>query len=167
VLNVHRKGKEVGLLYPERGYYPSSDEAGLGAIGRFFEGDATSEVGLKAGLRRDFWTAMRPDVDAMLPIIRQGDKVFGAAEGKLPAGMEGPLLAQALRGIVRQYVAHPPPATFRAISSPLVSWIWLGAIVVFGGGLLALWPAPDAARRRESARYAARVGRDVRPPVSA
>jgi hypothetical protein len=46
---------------------------------------------------------------------------------------------------------RPPAATFRMIASPLVSWIWLGAIVTFLGGLLAMWPAPDAARRRATA----------------
>jgi cytochrome c-type biogenesis protein CcmF len=67
--------------------------------------------------------------------------------------------ALGLTEVLRQ---QPPPGTFRLITSPLVSWIWLGAIIVFGGGLLALWPAPDAARRRASARAAARVAQDLR-----
>jgi cytochrome c-type biogenesis protein CcmF len=47
------------------------------------------------------------------------------------------------------------------ISSPLVTWIWLGGIIVFAGGLIALWPAPDAARRRATAGYAGRVAREL------
>jgi cytochrome c-type biogenesis protein CcmF len=44
--------------------------------------------------------------------------------------------------------------------SPLVTWIWLGALVVFAGGLIALWPAPAGSRRLAST-YAARVAREL------
>ena len=47
----------------------------------------------------------------------------------------------------------------------MVTWIWLGAIIVILGGLIALWPAPRGMTRRVSAAYAARVGRDVRTPT--
>jgi cytochrome c biogenesis factor len=43
----------------------------------------------------------------------------------------------------------------------MVAWIWIGALITFGGGIIALWPAPDAARRRASARAAARVAQDL------
>jgi cytochrome c-type biogenesis protein CcmF len=43
----------------------------------------------------------------------------------------------------------------------MVAWIWIGGIVVFGGGLVAMWPAPDAARRRVTAGYAARVAQEL------
>jgi cytochrome c-type biogenesis protein CcmF len=161
VVEVRRDGRHVTTLRPERGYFPSRDAAGLGAIGRFFEGEATSEIGLQAGLRRDVWTAMTPDIRALLPIIRQGDQVFAAAAGKLPPAAEAAALGTALRGLVDRYVANPPPATFRIITSPLVTWIWLGAIIVFGGALIALWPGGDAPGRRVRARYAARVAEDV------
>ena len=164
VVEVRRDGRPVATLRPERGYFPSRDEAGLGPLGRFFEGEATSEVGLQAGLRRDVWTAMTPDVRALLPIIREGDKIFAAAAGKISPAAEATALGTALRGLVDRYVADPPPATFRIITSPLVTWIWLGAIVVFGGALIALWPGTDAARRRAEARYAARVAEELRAP---
>ena len=54
----------------------------------------------------------------------------------------------------------PPPATFRIIVSPLVTWIWLGALIVFAGGLIALWPAP--ARRRAPPRAGAAPARVAR-----
>ena len=47
------------------------------------------------------------------------------------------------------------------IVSPLATWIWIGAIVTFLGGLIALWPAPATARRRVTAGYAARVAREL------
>jgi cytochrome c-type biogenesis protein CcmF len=161
VVDVRRDGRHVTTLRPERGYFPSLDSTGLGAIGRFFEGEATSEVGLKAGLRRDIWTAMTPDIRALLPDIREGDKVFAAAEGKLAPDAEAVALGAALKGLASRYTQNPPPATFRIITSPLVTWIWLGAIIVFGGAIIAMWPGTDSTRRRERARYSARVAEEL------
>jgi cytochrome c-type biogenesis protein CcmF len=161
VVQVSRDGRHVTTMRPERGYYPSQDEGALGPVGRFFEGEATSEIGLDAGLRRDVWAAMTPDIQRMLPTIEEGDRVFSAAAGKLTPQVQGQALGAALKGLVDKYVADRPAATFRVISSPLVTWIWIGAIVVFLGGLIALWPGPDAARRRMSARYAARVADEL------
>jgi cytochrome c-type biogenesis protein CcmF len=161
VVDVTRDGEKIVTLRPERGYFPSRDLAGLGPVGRFFEGEATSEVGLKAGLRRDLWTAMTPDIRTLMPTIEEGDRVFSAAAGTLAPEAEGRLLGAALNGIVAHYIASSPAATFRVITSPLVTWIWLGAIVVFLGGLIALWPGPDAARRRVSASYKARVAEEL------
>ncbi len=52
--------------------------------------------------------------------------------------------------LARAYLQHPPPAQFHLIVSPLVMWIWIGGLIVFGGGLIAIWPAPSAVRRRVS-----------------
>lgn len=161
IVNVTRDGRLVTTMRPERGYYPSRDIRGLGPVGRFFEGEATSEIGLDAGVLGDIWTAMTPDIRRLAPTIEEGDRVFAAAAGKLPAELEGQALGAALKGIVEKYLADRPQATFRVISSPLVTWIWIGSIVVFLGGLIALWPGPDAARRRVTARYAARVAEDL------
>jgi len=161
VVDVRRDGDKIVTLRPERSYFPSRDVEGLGPVGRFFEGEATSEIGLKAGIRRDLWAAMTPDIRQLLPTIEEGDRVFAAAAGKLAPELEGQALGAALSGIVKRYIASKPAATFRVISSPLVTWIWLGAIVVFLGGLIALWPGSDAARGRVAARYAARVAEDL------
>jgi cytochrome c-type biogenesis protein CcmF len=161
ILDVRRDGKKITTLRPERGYFPSRDQEGLGAIGRFFEGEATSEVGLKAGMRRDLWAAMTPDIRALLPSIEEGDRVFKSVAGKLPPQAEASALGAALTALTNRYVAGPPPATFRVITSPLVTWIWLGAIVVFFGALIAMWPGSDTARRRVTAAYAGRVAKDL------
>jgi cytochrome c-type biogenesis protein CcmF len=160
VLDVRKDGRRVTMLRPERGYYPSMDRTGLGPIGRFFEGEATSEVGMKAGLTRDLWTAMSPDIGRLRPIIDRGDDAFAKAEGKIPPAMEAALLGQAITGLVDRYRESPPPATFRLIGSPLVAWIWIGGLIVFAGGLIAMWPARTAVRR-ESAVLAARLARDL------
>ncbi|HYF25218.1 MAG TPA: heme lyase CcmF/NrfE family subunit [Baekduia sp.] len=157
---VSRDGERVGTLEPERGYYPSRDERGLGAVGRFFEGESTSEVAMDAGLQRDLWTAVSPDFDRLKPIIDEGDAVFAKATG-MPPAMRAQLLGQVLRGLSDRYVREGPPATFRVIVSPMVAWIWAGGLIVFGGGLLGLWPQGRTAPRPATARLRARVAQDL------
>ena len=40
-------------------------------------------------------------------------------------------------------------------------WIWIGGAIVFGGGLIALWPAPSTIRRRVAARERSRALRGL------
>ena len=49
---------------------------------------------------------------------------------------------QAIAGITARYVSHPWPVNFLLIVDPLVTWIWIGAIIIACGGLIALWPFP-------------------------
>jgi cytochrome c-type biogenesis protein CcmF len=160
VLEVRRDGKRVATLRPERGYYPSRDAA-LGAIGRYFEGESVSEVGMRAGLRRDVWTAVQPDIGQLRRLVEEGDRVFERAAASLDRADQATLLGIAITRLVQRYREQPPPATFRLIASPMVAWIWIGGLIVFAGGLIALWPAPDAALRRARAGYAARVAREL------
>jgi cytochrome c-type biogenesis protein CcmF len=130
-----------------------------------FDGEATSEVRMVAGLRRDFWSAVQPDINAsLLPRARRYDAALrkAMADGTLKTPTLQVVAFRRLLGdLVTRYANGSPPAMFRLISSPLVAWIWIGGIVVFGGGLIALWPAPDAARRRVTAGYAARVAQEL------
>jgi cytochrome c-type biogenesis protein CcmF len=116
---------------------------------------------MHATLLRDVWTAIQPDISTLRPIIDRGDKVFTDAAGKLTPQQEAVALGEAIRGLVDRYRTSAPPPTFRLIDSPLVTWIWIGGLIVFTGGLIALWPAPDARRRRVTAGYAARVAREL------
>src|SRR3989440_506249 len=59
VLDVSKGGRHVATLRPARNYYPG--DPSQGTVGQYIMGDATSEVGLKAGLTRDFWVAVQPD----------------------------------------------------------------------------------------------------------
>ena len=151
VLKAEGNGKEF-VLRPSRNYYPTLD-ASKGAIGRFFEGEATSEVDVRWGLTRDLWTAVRPDISALDGPIREADRRFADAGGDVQAAVIGFL--------VERYRADPPPATFRTIVSPLVSWIWIGGAIVLLGALIAAWPAPEARVRRVRSLYAARLGKDL------
>jgi cytochrome c-type biogenesis protein CcmF len=158
-LRVQRGDGSAHVIDTYKSYFPSTAPE-LGPISRFFEGEATSEVGLRAGLRRDLWTAVGPDIGRLRPRIDEGDKVFADATGLSDAD-RGALLAEALRGLTRSYTDDPPPATFRFIVSPMVSWIWLGALIVFGGAAIALWPAGARARRPATAAGLARVAREL------
>ena len=176
VLDVSKGGRHVTTLRTTRGFYPSQDPT-LGQIGRFFNGNADSDVGLKAGLTKDIWTVINPNLGPLQGLINQGDKVFQAALVKamrtaatLPPAQAraslNPLWAlrdQAISGITARFVSHPWPVNFLLIVDPLVTWIWLGAIIIAGGGLIALWPIPALARRRRTARVPARP---AAPPVA-
>jgi cytochrome c-type biogenesis protein CcmF len=151
VLDV-RKGKERFTLRPSRNYYPTQD-ATKGAIGRYFEGEANSEVDVRWGLRRDFWLAVRPDTGSLRGPIREANAKFGDA---------GPnVQAIVIAALAERYRQDPPPAAFRAIVSPLVAWIWIGGGIVVLGALVAAWPSPEARLRQVTSIYAARLGREL------
>ena len=93
-------------------------------------------MGLRAGLRRDLWTAVAPDIGE----LRAAHRARATGSSRPPTGLtddqRGAFLAEALARAERAPTRTiPPPATFRIIASPLVTWIWLGALIVFGGGL--------------------------------
>jgi cytochrome c-type biogenesis protein CcmF len=169
VLDVSKGGKHVTTLDTSRGFYPSQDPT-LGEIGRFFNGEADSNVGLRAGLTRDIWTVINPDLTPLQGVINKGDSVFGAATQQAMSRISGMSVAQAERelaplwqardaaisGIARRFVTQPWGVNFLLIVSPLVTWIWLGALIIALGGLIALWPVPAPARRRRGAAIAAR-----------
>ncbi len=168
VLEVTKDGREVTTLRTTRGFYPSQDES-LGIVGRFFGGEAESEVGLRAGFGRDIWIVIAPDLAPLAPIIDEGNATFRRAMvGVMRDGADEQAVAQlfalrdaAVAAVARRFVTRPWPADFRLIVSPLATWIWIGAIITFTGGLIALWPAPATARRRVTAGYAARVAREL------
>jgi cytochrome c-type biogenesis protein CcmF len=140
VLEVSRDGHHVATLLPSRGYYASLDEASFGRIGRFFNGESTSELGLRAGLTRDIWTAVQPDLSVVEPMIKDADRRFPDADAQL----EGFVVST----VMSRYLRDAPVADFRLIVSPLVAWIWIGGVIVVGGTMVALWPAPRRVRRR-------------------
>jgi cytochrome c-type biogenesis protein CcmF len=162
-LRVQHGGK-AQLVRTSKDYFPSQDPS-LGPVSRFFEGESTTEVGLRASLRNDVWSAVAPDTSRLAPRIAEGDRVFTKNGAALTPEQENEFLAVALRGLTASYAKDPPPATFRLEVSPLVTWIWIGGVLVLLGGILAGWPSPRGLTRLASARYAARVGREVRVPA--
>ncbi|MGE5636749.1 MAG: heme lyase CcmF/NrfE family subunit [Nocardioidaceae bacterium] len=147
-----RKGDERFTLRPTRNFYPGRDPSS-GAISRFFEGEATSEVDVRWGLRRDLWLAIRPDTGVLDRPLREADAKFADSSGDVQAIV--------IAALTERYRRNPPPAAFRVIVSPLVAWIWIGGAVVVLGALIAAWPAPEARLRRVRSLYRARLGRDL------
>jgi cytochrome c-type biogenesis protein CcmF len=177
VLAVSKGGKPVTTLRTTRGFYPSQDPT-LGPISRFFDGEADSDVGLNAGLTRDIWTVANPDLTPLQGLIGEGDSKFTSAiKQAQAAALTHPAQARAtmnylwqlrdtaIVGIASRFASHPWPVNFLLIIDPLVSWIWIGALIVAGGGLIALWPLPAVARRRAPARAPARQPAPAVAPV--
>jgi cytochrome c-type biogenesis protein CcmF len=151
VVDVRRDGERVALLRPSRNYYAAQDLS-MGTLGRFFRGESTSEVGLRAGLRRDIWTAMQPDLRVLNAPIREANRRFADASPRV----QGILIA----ALAERYLNKRPPATFRVIVNPMVTWIWIGGLIVLSGALMALWPSAVAVRRRVVSLAGARLGRE-------
>ena len=115
---------------------------------------------------------MRPD---FTPLDRAIDAVDRRLVASLPdVGADGPTPAQieAMRSFAdRQgeaigrfaslYLATELPVDFRVNVNPFVIWIWVGGAIGVLGAMVAVWPAPDARRRRVSDVYAARLARDL------
>ena len=150
-LDVTREGTPYATLNPARNYYPTQDP-NAGAVGRYFMGESTSEVGMKSEAGGDLWTAFQPDLSVLNPDIIRGNRELA---GIPPEGQGIAILA-----LAEKYVQNPPPATFRVIVNPLVSWIWIGALIALAGAVLAAWPGLEARRQLEAA-YRARIGREL------
>src|SRR3954451_22781264 len=151
VLDV-RKGDKRWTFHPARNYYPASDGTG-GPIGRFFEGEANSEIDTRWGPFGNFWTAVTPDIQTLVRPIGEANRKFADAPPEAKALI--------LAALAERYRNHAPPATFRAIHSPMIMWIWIGGLIVIVGSITALWPSPDARRRRAASLAAARLGREL------
>jgi cytochrome c-type biogenesis protein CcmF len=151
ILDVRKHGRHVATLSPSEGYYDSGDPR-QGSVGHFIGGQPVSHVSMDAGVTRDVWSAIAPNIETpqLKRIVAIGNKTIPLVRP------EDGLVAIAY--LARSYLQHPPPAQFHLIVSPLVMWIWIGGLIVFGGGLIAIWPAPSALRRRVAVRSLTRAG---------
>ncbi|PZS08590.1 MAG: cytochrome C biogenesis protein [Solirubrobacterales bacterium] len=167
VLDVSKGGHHVTTLTTTRGFYPASTDPTAGPISVAFSGSSDSQVGLSTGLTRDIWTVVNPNLQPLQTEINQGDQVFTKLMSSLtPTQAQNPAATQliaversrAITELASRYVNHPWPVSFLLIVSPMVMWIWLGAIIIATGGLIALSPVSI---RRPSAAIAR-----VRAPAS-
>jgi cytochrome c-type biogenesis protein CcmF len=165
VLRVVQNG-ESSVLRPSRRYFRPTGGAGAGTISSYFDGEATSEVGLRVGAKNDFWTAVQPDISTIQERTRNADKGFescvAGAPGTPPqcdvlrammraAAANPSLRATALEQInklqglaadriAKSYLSDNSAATFKVIVNPLVLWMWIGGLIALAGALIALWP---------------------------
>jgi cytochrome c-type biogenesis protein CcmF len=147
VIDVSKGGRHVATLHPSEGYYDSGEPA-QGTVGHLIGGQAVSHISMNGGITRDVWTAIAPNIStpALRRIVTIGNRTLSAEEAPI-----------AIAVLAREYLKHPPAAQFHFIVSPLVMWIWIGGLIVFGGGLIAIWPAPSAIRRRVALRSRSRA----------
>jgi len=165
-VRVEKDGKLVDVLHPSRRFFRPTGALAPG-IASYFSGEATSEVGLMAGLLRDFWIAPQPDLTGVQRRVHEADKTFAecvadepgsppqcralhalmvqaAANPSLrPAALAqiGNVQALTAENIARSYVAEGSPVTFKVIVNPLVTWMWIGGLIALAGALIAIWPA--------------------------
>jgi len=154
VLDVSKHGKYVATLTPAEDFYDSGEPA-QGSVGHLIGGQPVSQVSMDAGVTRDVWSAIAPNINTprLKRIVEIGNKTIPIVRPD-----EGMI---ALAVMAREYMKAPPPAEFHLIVSPLVMWIWIGGAIVFGGGLIAMWPAPSAVRRRVSVRARSRAAQGL------
>ena len=155
-LGVDRRGEPFARLHPTRQYHQVTDGRPRG-IATYFDGEATSEVGLKAGIRSDFWTSVEPSTkdiqrqakvadarfaaymrQVVQPAVRKNPALIGPMSEKL-AEIQG-LATDKIIGVYEE-AGHDVPVTIRVIVSPMVTWIWIGAIIAILGALFAAWPS--------------------------
>jgi cytochrome c-type biogenesis protein CcmF len=165
VLRVEEDGELVGRLRPSQAFFPPTGQE-TGMISTYFAGEATSGVGLRAGLGADLWTAERPNIAALQRRARLADKGFeacvkgdpgtpeqckalgalmraAAADPALRAGaleQVSKLQGLAAENVAESYLTETAPATFKIIVNPLVTWMWIGGLIALAGALIAIWP---------------------------
>src|SRR4051812_4783793 len=160
------KGDEAFTLHPTRRFYrPTGGEGG--GISPYFAGESDSEIGLKAGLFTDFWTANQPNIVGLQRHARAADQGFArcvrggpgvpsqcrAIGATMQAALANPRLRpQALarieqlqletaEQIAAGYLTEGAPSTFRVIVNPLVTWMWIGGLIALAGAIIGLWPS--------------------------
>jgi cytochrome c-type biogenesis protein CcmF len=165
VLRVEKDGHSFNVTPSRRFFRPTGVQPGT--IRDFFNGEATSEVGLRAGAFGDFWAAVQPNILAIEHRAADADRGFRECVRGAPgapsqcralaqlmrAAIQRPQLApaasaevEALQGevaqrLARTYITDAAPATFRVIINPLVTWMWIGGLIALSGALIAIWPA--------------------------
>jgi cytochrome c-type biogenesis protein CcmF len=151
ILDVQRGGKHL-VLRPAHNLYQSTNPQ-VGPFARLFDGESTSEVALKWGVRSDLWTAIQPDLSILQKPVAMADQRFGTASPKVKGAI--------LQAIGQMYVARAPVATFRVIVFPFVAWIWLGGALLLLGAITAFRrprrPRPRPERAKAGAPQLAEV----------
>jgi cytochrome c-type biogenesis protein CcmF len=172
-----KPAQQVTTLRTEQSFYPSTN-ASDGIIGRFFDSsNADSTIGLDAGPLRDIWSVVSANLQPLAKDINDGDKYFAGYLNSLLKDSQHMTVAQqnayisskgfwtlrneAVEGIVSQYTKHGYPVEFLLIVAPLVTWLWVGAFIIALGGLISMWPAPLAVRRRSLSVSRSRGAREL------
>jgi len=133
LVDVRRNGKNITTLRSARELYPAGGPTQTGIVARYFDGEATSEIGLDSGLRRDIWVASQPDLTPLRQAVDEAERRF--------ADMPPEVQAVLIDAILKRWLRVKPPVMFRVYIRPGVTWMWIGAGIVALGTAIAAWPA--------------------------
>jgi cytochrome c-type biogenesis protein CcmF len=160
VLRVSRGGHYVTTLDPKAGFYPEVSDVPGQAVTSLINGQGVSLVALNSSLRRDLWAAVNFSGATLpeQPLVTRADALDPT---DIPGNAQVILAYRLLGAIEAHYVHYPPVLQFTLLASPLVTWIWLGGLIVLLGGVVAIWPPPAAMRGRVRARYLARIAQEL------
>jgi cytochrome c-type biogenesis protein CcmF len=189
IVNVTQNGRHITTLHAVRGFYPDTANAAQdGIVGQYFDSDnSDTTVGLDTGVLKNLWVVVQAQPStgkgSMSALINEGNSTLATAQNAVLKKTAGETVAQqnaalqttpvfdnlsvqqlldiSVSGIAKQYVTHPFSVQFLAEVSPMVTWLWAGAVIMILGALTSLWPAPFAARRREQALYRSRLAREL------
>ncbi|HEX3242484.1 MAG TPA: heme lyase CcmF/NrfE family subunit [Solirubrobacterales bacterium] len=171
LLRVAKDG-DAFTVRPSRRFFRPTGVQG-GTIASFFDGEATSEVGLRAGLLNDFWAAPQPNISVLRQRALAADRGFRKCMRGAPgspsecrslarlmkaaavrpqlapvaAAQISSLQSAIARRVASSYVDDAAPVTFRLIVNPLVTWMWIGGLIALSGAAIAIWPARGPRRR--------------------
>jgi cytochrome c-type biogenesis protein CcmF len=166
IVKVEDGGKTY-FQHPTRNFYRPTGRTGPSGIVGYFDGEADSNIALKAGLGHDLWIALQPSTVGIVGDARQAEAGLKACieggpgtpeqckdlGGLMKAALNRPALRpQALaqleqlqllsaERIATNYVSEGATATFKVIINPLVTWMWIGGLISLFGALIAIWPS--------------------------
>ncbi len=152
MLDVTKNGHHVATLNPSEGFY-ASEEASQGSVGSLIGGQPVSHVAMNAGVTRNVWTAIEPDIEtpALKRIVTVGNSTLPPEEAIV-----------AIAYLARAYL-EAPAARAVQLARLAAGDVDLDrrADRASAAALIALWPAPSAVRRRVAARSRARAVRGL------
>src|SRR5207302_6458920 len=98
VLDVSKRGRHVATLRPSEGFDDSGEPA-QGSVGHLIGGQAVSHISMNAGITRDVWTAIAPDIStpSLQRIITVGNRTLSSEEAPIAIGV-----------LAREYLKQPP-----------------------------------------------------------
>ncbi|MGD9735715.1 MAG: cytochrome c-type biogenesis CcmF C-terminal domain-containing protein [Solirubrobacterales bacterium] len=163
-----KDGGDRFIVTPERRFYrPTGREEGVGGIVDYFDGEADSEIGLRAGFGHDFWAANQPNIVGLQRKAKVAEEGFQKCVEAGPGtpqsckdvnalmrnaaanpALQPKALAQIERlqeltakQIAASYVKEGAQTQFKIIINPLVTWMWIGGLIALAGALIAIWPS--------------------------
>ena len=123
------RGGETKTLRTSKDYFPSRHGA-RARSGASSTASRPPRSRWTPACDKDIWAAVAPDIVKLRPESRRATSCSTKAADDLSPEEANQFLALALRGLTDRYAVDPPPARFRFEVNPLVTWIWLGALIV-------------------------------------